>query len=376
MKSPNFFNESKLWIKSSYALMPVIFLILVSSCQKAGFEEEMFPAATFMNAALEPTSNSILYYGTETFKIVSDEPLVATRTLTNPDFKYFENFVLKVQNGKGNSNKKVTLEILIDDVLIMSSADFTKGKNVVLKELTALTPGSVLEVRMEGPKNKSITLLIECTLREDVITDIDGNYYKTVKIGDQWWMAENLKVTKFNDGTPIPNVTDDAEWKALENDYTPGFCWYNNDPGNKDIYGGLYSRGVAYHGSGKNVCPVGWHIPPDSNGWMIMFSYLNPELEPWWNPNYMDDIGNKLKEAGTSHWNCIGNISTNETGFTALPGGQRPSDYRPGFSGIGEFGIYWADGGLSRYTFFCETGTIFYDEGGSYEGLSVRCVKD
>jgi uncharacterized protein (TIGR02145 family) len=376
MKSSKFFNRRELWSKSFYALLPGIFLVIMSSCQKAGFEDEKYAAATLMNAAaLEPSDNAIMYYGAETFKIVSKyEPLVETRTLTNPDYKYFQKFMLKVKNGNGNSNKDVNLEILIDDVVVMTSADFTKGRNIVLKELPALTAESVLEVRLEGAKNKSVTLLIECSLQENVITDVDGNYYKTVKIGDQWWMAENLKVTKLNDGTPIPNVTDDAEWKGLMLNHSPAYCWYDNNPEYKEAYGGLYSRGAVENA--VNVCPVGWHIPDIGNDCMVMFSFINPEIGTEWAPGmYIDDIGNMLMEAGTSHWNCIEHASTNETGFTALPGGWRTVDRPQAFYRIGNVGIYWGDGGYAMYIFECE-GTISLSEGGGEEGFSVRCVKD
>jgi uncharacterized protein (TIGR02145 family) len=373
MKSSKFLKQRKLWIKSCYALLVAVFLIFVPSCQKEGFENKMDPAASFMNATLNPTVNAIIYYGAETFKIVSkDDPLAETRTLTNPNYKYFQKFMLKVQNGNGNSNKNVNLEILIDDVLIVTSADFSKGRNVILKELSALKAESVMEIRLDGTKNKSVTLLIECSLQEDVITDIDSNYYKTVKIGEQWWMAENLKVTKFNDGTPIPNVTDDSEWEALMLDHLPAYCWYNNDPGYKDTYGGLYSRGAVE--SNQNVCPGGWHVPDGTDDCLVMLLHLNPELEPHWMQHYVDDIGNLLKEAGTSHWNCIENASTNETGFTALPGGRRRVG-SPEFLGIGQSGTYWADRGYSYFTFVC-SGSIEITEGGDDDGFSVRCVKD
>jgi uncharacterized protein (TIGR02145 family) len=299
--------------------------------------------------------------------------------------------VLKVQNGKGNSNKKVTLEILIDDVLIMSSADFTKGKNVVLKELTALTPGSVLEVRMEGPKNKSITLLIECSLQEDVITDIDGNYYHTVKIGEHWYMAENLKVTKFNDGTPIPLVEENEAWRNLwiidTNPYDifdpagagwqgPAYCWYNNDISNKDTYGALYTASVA----GKiplkdrvidygNVCPVGWHVG------------MPVEI-------FMSEGGTRnntgiYKESGTEHWVSPNTGATNSTGFTALPGGYREGGlFGPFWRYLGYTGNWWTgfssnDHGVHGGTFIHMhyDDTNVFEEDSFTDGMSIRCMK-
>ena len=87
------------------------------------------------------------------------------------------------------------------------------------------------------------------------VTDIENNNYKTVKIGTQWWMAENLKTTKYNDGTSIPYVTDNWEWYNLT---TPAYCWKNNDPeANKNIYGAMYNWYAVNTGK---LCPAGWHV--------------------------------------------------------------------------------------------------------------------
>jgi hypothetical protein len=95
-----------------------------------------------------------------------------------------------------------------------------------------------------------------------LISDIDGNIYKTVQIGSQLWMAENLKNTKYNDGTGIPNIIENTAWTNLT---TPGYCLYNNAATYKDTYGALYNWyavDVASNG-GKNICPIGWHVPND-----------------------------------------------------------------------------------------------------------------
>src|SRR5664279_513689 len=88
------------------------------------------------------------------------------------------------------------------------------------------------------------------------ITDIDGNYYNIVTIGSQVWMAENLRTTKYNDNTPIPNITDNIEWG--KSSVSDAYCWYNNDISNKVPYGAIYNSGAA--NSGK-LCPTGWHVP-------------------------------------------------------------------------------------------------------------------
>ena len=119
-------------------------------------------------------------------------------------------------------------------------------------------------------------------------------------------MAENLRTTKYNDGTPIPQVTDAAAWSNL---MTPGYCWYNNDAAKyKETYGALYNWYTVNIG---NLCPSGWHVPADTE-WMVLTAHLGGEKIS----------GGKLKETGTLHWDKPNLRATNETGFTALPGGR------------------------------------------------------
>ncbi len=119
-------------------------------------------------------------------------------------------------------------------------------------------------------------------------------------------MAENLKTTKYNDGRAIPLVTDEKAWKALK---TPGYCWYNNDVKNKDIYGALYN---FYTVNTKKLCPEGWHVPSDAE-WTTMVKFLGDE----------NTAGDKLKESGNAHWKNFLITATNDFDFTALPGGTR-----------------------------------------------------
>ncbi len=193
--------------------------------------------------------------------------------------------------------------------------------------------------------------------------DADGNSYLTVTIGTQTWFAENLKTTKFNDGTPIPIVPDPMAWASLT---TPGYCWYLNDAASyRETYGALYNWFTV--SSGK-LCPLGWHVP--SNGeWTTLANYLGGE----------SIAGGKMKEAGTIHWQSPNVGATNESGFSALPGGYRV--------GIGSFGnienycylwsseestasfarIWWLD-----YRF----NNLIPASDNKYFGFSVRCLKD
>jgi uncharacterized protein (TIGR02145 family) len=198
------------------------------------------------------------------------------------------------------------------------------------------------------------------------ISDIDGNTYRTIKLWDQWWMAENLKVTKYTDGTPIPTETDNTAWGNLTN---PGYCWYNNDSAiNAESYGALYNWYTVNTG---NLCPTGWHVPADSE-WTTLIEKLGGEKS----------AGGRLKEAGTAHWTSPNTGATNESGFTALPGGYR--DYSGIFNGISGRGGWWT-ASESEYSPLNDarnrtidyTGVNVRNRSDSKKyGFSVRCVKD
>jgi len=193
--------------------------------------------------------------------------------------------------------------------------------------------------------------------------DNDGNNYTTVQIGTQVWMVENLKTIKYNDGTPIPLVTDSTAWSNLT---TPGYCWYNNDTANKNAYGALYNWFTVNTGI---LAPTGWHVPTDAE-WTTLTTYLGGE----------SIAGGKLKETGLTHWRSPNAGATNESGFTALPGSHR--DINGAFSAIGDDGYWWS------VTEYGSTGKVWYRNmnynyagvvrvsNNKINGHSVRCVKD
>ena len=195
------------------------------------------------------------------------------------------------------------------------------------------------------------------------LTDIDGNVYKTIKIGSQWWMAENLKVTKYRNGDPIPNVTVNVSWAALT---SGAYCWYNNDATtNKVTYGGLYNWYAVI--DKRIIAPTGWHIPT-----LAEFTTL---------VNYLGGaVGGKLKETGSTHWASPNTGATNESGYTALPGGLRGINGK--FYSILEFGYWWSTSEFNANNahsshYLYSTGSN--SSGGNYQkyyGFSVRCIKD
>lgn len=197
------------------------------------------------------------------------------------------------------------------------------------------------------------------------LTDVEGNIYPVVQIGSQYWMAENLKTTKYNDNTDIPLITEGSAWAALN---TPGYCWYeNNSVENKDIYGALYNFYAVKTGK---LCPTGWHVPTNDD-----FTALT---------NYLGDIntaGGKLKEAGTAHWNSPNTGATNETGFTALPAGRRFAETGV-FEGIGKYEVWWSSTPYNEIkpwyrSIGFETSMVFVGNGTlNQHGSSIRCIMD
>ncbi len=195
------------------------------------------------------------------------------------------------------------------------------------------------------------------------VKDIDGNIYNTVTIGTQVWMVENLKVTRYNDGTSIPLVTDNTEWSNLT---TSGYCWYDNDEETYgDTYGALYNW---YTLEADNLCPNGWHVPTDME-WMTLTTYLGGEKT----------AGGELKESGITHWNSPNTDANNETGFTALPGGIRAN--LGDFNYIGYMGYWWTSsplGGIYAWPRFMSynDGSVSKFPNDKKNGFSVRCLKD
>ena len=211
-------------------------------------------------------------------------------------------------------------------------------------------------------------------------TDADGNNYATVTIGDQIWMAENLRVTTYPDGTAIPHVSDNTAWANLDNNNTDdAYCWYNNDEAtNADTYGALYTYAAAIgddwthqNTTGQGVCPDGWHLPSDTE-WTELTDYLGG----------LSIAGGKLKDAGTTNWSSPNYGATNESGFSAPPGGRR-SNYSGEFTDAGDYGYWWSAteySGSGSYIWirglFYATADVAYTEGARSDGFSIRCVRD
>jgi uncharacterized protein (TIGR02145 family) len=191
-----------------------------------------------------------------------------------------------------------------------------------------------------------------------LLTDNEGNQYRTVQIGDQTWMAENLRTTKYKDGTGIINVITDIEWNSCA---TGAYSWYNNDITYKGTYGALYNWYCV--GTGK-ICPIGWHIPSHDE-WIELTDKLGGNSV----------AGGLMKETGTTHWQSPNTDATNESGFTGLPAGIRTvTGY---FQEIGNIGRWWKSTEGNVVQLFYDNSEVKTDIGCVYRrGLSVRCIRD
>jgi len=188
------------------------------------------------------------------------------------------------------------------------------------------------------------------------VTDISGNVYTTVQIGNQCWMAENLKTQ-----------------------HQTGNSWcYGNNPSNCNLYGRMYDWAAVMNGSSSSntvpsgvqgICPSGWHVPSDAE-WNILVSYLGGE----------QIAGGKMKSTGTSLWFAPNAGATNESGYTALPGGFRHSMSNMYF-GLGEYAFWWSSTEQNATTAWNRN--LDYSDTKVYkfnylktDGFYVRCIKD
>jgi uncharacterized protein (TIGR02145 family) len=203
------------------------------------------------------------------------------------------------------------------------------------------------------------------------LTDLDGNVYHTVTLETQVWLIENLKVTHYSNGDIIPDVTSGSTWDSLT---TGAYCAYYNDNDNATIYGNLYNGYVVLDNRG--VCPIGWHVPNSTE-----FNELQTNIGGIGN-------GGKLKEMGFAHWISPNTGATNETGFTALPSGDRigHSYGSDGFQEVGLSTSFWQKEissdtsyfwGLNNYSStFIKNSYTYPNTDALLFGFSLRCIKN
>jgi uncharacterized protein (TIGR02145 family) len=205
------------------------------------------------------------------------------------------------------------------------------------------------------------------------VTDIDGNIYNTITLGTQVWMVENLKTTRYRDGTSITNVSDNAAWASAT---SGAYCDYNNDAANAVDYGRLYNL-YAIKDS-RNIAPAGWHLPNMSE-WLTAINYLGGG----------GIAGGRMKEAGLVHWNAPNTGADNSSWFTALGSGFRSPVPSGSFYNFKNSAYFWSSSSnLSNPSSPTINSFIFnYNSadytmqwgsisGGATYGYAVRCIKD
>ena len=241
------------------------------------------------------------------------------------------------------------------------------GKNIAAGLAKKIT-WTVLSDRADL-KGDQIRFKVKAWKDNGTVTDIDGNVYQTVRIGDQVWMKENLKTSKYQDGTSITTLLDTNEWRKTT---SGAFAIYDCDPANNIIYGKLYNWYSVVDSRG--LCPLGWHVPSDLE-WNTLINYLGGIFL----------AGGKMKTI--SGWEYPNMEATNTSGFSALPGGYRNGDrynlfsHDQSFYNVGRGGFWWTsseDSSKKPWSRILnhEYNLIKGNIHGKRCGLSVRCIRD
>jgi len=262
--------------------------------------------------------------------------------------------VASVQPEKA-ANKAVTWTTSDESV-----ATVNNGLVTAIKEGTA----TITVTTKEGGKTADCIVTVSKTGNDPSIKDGDGNVYTAITVvGKDYskeWLKENLKTTKYNDETPIAHITDNAAWA---NATSGGYCWYSNNESNKNIYGALYN----YYAINEKICPKGWRVPSASD-WLNLIHANGRE----------SSAGISLKEKGTEHWS-VDFGTTNESRFTALPGGKRTENGV--FDSLRFLGAFWTNSqtSLNESSFIyleADMNSAIKDNSSKKSGFSIRCIKN
>ncbi|MDD2550415.1 MAG: FISUMP domain-containing protein, partial [Bacteroidales bacterium] len=310
-------------------------------------------------------------------ELVFQEPQVTTTTITS--------ITQTTATGGGNITDNGGADVTARGVcwstspaptITDSKTEDGAGVGEFTSNLTGLTANTTYYVRAYATNSagtgygNEVVFTTEEEYSGETVTDIDGNVYPVVEIGTQKWMGKNLETTQLNDGTAIDNNTG-TNWTT---DVTPAYCWYNDDIINKDRYGALYNfHAVAT----EKLCPVGWHVPTDED-WNILETFLDPLGD--------DNAGGKMKSPRTEpeahpRWDSPNEGATNESGFSALPGGFR--SVGDGFQYVGHHGRWWSSSPVANIPNRATYKSMYHNSvrlSGTSNltkelGYSVRCVE-
>jgi uncharacterized protein (TIGR02145 family) len=233
---------------------------------------------------------------------------------------------------------------------------------VLFNQITGLTQGTIYHARAYVTNSEGTSYGADIAFGTHGI-DNDGNIFKTTLINNQLWMAENLKSTRYRDGTYISNVVDDGTWG---NTTTEAYCWFQNNPANKDVYGALYNW-YAFNNP-RNIAPPGWHVPSEAE---VSTLIANLGANP----------GGQLKETSLEHWASPNTGATNAIGFNAIPSSYR-NVYGTFSMGAWQKAVYWwttdeRDADNAKYFAVNNTsGDVIRNYFGKRDGFSVRLIRD
>jgi uncharacterized protein (TIGR02145 family) len=323
-------------------------------------------ANTYYHVRAYATNEAGTAYGNDIrFETAYTIPTVSTAEVTNiTTTSAISGGNVTLQGGQNVTSKGVCWNTTGNPTINDSNTNDGTGLGSFVSNITGLNPGTTYYVRAYATNIEGTSYGNETSFRTifpncGTVTDIDGNVYNTVIIGTQCWMAENLKTTHFNDGTPIP------VW---------GYKWYNDDPMMLNSpYGALYTFGLIdiEYGGRSDLCPTGWHIA-SADEWTVLITYVGAGL-----------AGGRLKEAGLQHWYSPNYGATNEYGFSALPGGfsQHGSFYCLGTEGrwwtsTGGFGDNASYRIMSYISFEVANYSYFPEMSDKSDYYSIRCIKD
>ncbi|MFO0452137.1 MAG: fibrobacter succinogenes major paralogous domain-containing protein [Pseudomonadota bacterium] len=253
---------------------------------------------------------------------------------------------------------------------LLTSEKFTKGMILLLFAPLLISCNPDEE---EEEDDEPISTLIQFG---NGVTDIEGNQYQTVIIGNQEWMAENLRTKTYNNGDPITQNTDPDLWPFQDQGL---WTWYDNDPVNETPYGVLYNWNAAM--DSRSLCPSGWHVPSDDE-WGQLTLFLDPTADTTCESCvHSSTAGGKLKSTGIQHWQTPNSLASNESGFSGMPGGYLSSTFY--FSDLTELGLWWSSTEPALNSNYAINRTLYFDSAniGEYYsskgfGLCVRCIKD
>jgi uncharacterized protein (TIGR02145 family) len=285
-----------------------------------------------------------------------------TVTVTNVE-QDGQTLVVSYDITGGTGKYEVSLHCSTDDGTTwagpLKSVSGDVGKNIAAGQGKKIT-WTVLSDRADL-KSDNVRFKVKAWKVEGTVTDVDGNTYETVKIGGQVWMKENLRVSHYQNGDPIPTNLSNSQWEKTT---SGAFAIYKNDEANQIKYGNLYNWYAVV--DKRNLCPVGWHVPLDEE-WSILENFLGG----------VAFAGGKMKSKKV--WQSPNREAVNGSGFSGLPGGNRASNGT--YGGIGYLGFWWVFSEISSANAsyrFLNYDDGYCDRNGSnvQVGFSVRCLRD